>query len=58
VGKPEGRKILGTPRHRWKNNIKMDLSRSGMGSVDWIDLAPNNDIWQGFVNEVMNHLVP
>jgi hypothetical protein len=25
VGKPEGRKSLGRPRHRWKDNIKMDL---------------------------------
>jgi hypothetical protein len=25
VGKPEGKKPLGRPRHRWMNNIKMDL---------------------------------
>jgi hypothetical protein len=25
VGKPEGKIPLGTPRHRWVNNIKMDL---------------------------------
>jgi hypothetical protein len=25
VGKPEGKKPLGKPRHRWVNNIKMDL---------------------------------
>jgi len=25
VGKPEGKKPLGTPRHRWEDNIKMDL---------------------------------
>jgi hypothetical protein len=25
VGKPEGRKQLGRPRHRWEGNIKMDL---------------------------------
>jgi hypothetical protein len=25
VGKPEGRKPLGRPRHRWEDNIKMDL---------------------------------
>jgi hypothetical protein len=25
VGKPEGRRPLGRPRHRWENNIKMDL---------------------------------
>jgi hypothetical protein len=25
VGKPEGRKLLGRPKHRWEDNIKMDL---------------------------------
>ena len=25
VGKPEGKKLLGRPRHRWEDNIKMDL---------------------------------
>jgi len=25
VGKPEGRRPLGRPRHRWEDNIKMDL---------------------------------
>jgi hypothetical protein len=27
VGKPEGRRPLGRPMRRWKNNIKMDLPR-------------------------------
>jgi hypothetical protein len=31
VGKPEGRRPLGRPRHRCENNIKMDLVRGGMG---------------------------
>jgi hypothetical protein len=25
VGKPEGRRPLGRPRHRWEVNIEMDL---------------------------------
>ena len=25
VGKPEGKRSLGRSRHRWENNIKMDL---------------------------------
>ena len=29
VGKPEGKKPLGRPRHRWEDNIKME-SGSGM----------------------------
>jgi len=29
VGKPEGKKPLGRPRRRWKDNIKMDLQEVG-----------------------------
>jgi hypothetical protein len=31
VGRPEGRRPLGRPRHRWKDNIKMDLQEVGWG---------------------------
>jgi hypothetical protein len=37
VGKPEGKRPLGRPRHRWKDNIKMDLREIGLGSMHWID---------------------
>jgi hypothetical protein len=29
VGKPEGKRPLGTPRHSWEDNIKMDLQQIG-----------------------------
>jgi hypothetical protein len=35
VGKPEGRRPLGRPRHRWVDNIKIDLVEVGWGGVDW-----------------------
>jgi hypothetical protein len=31
VGKPEGKKPLGRPRHRWVDNIKMDLGEIELG---------------------------
>jgi hypothetical protein len=31
VGRPEGRRPLGRPRHRWEDNIKMDLQNVGWG---------------------------
>ena len=34
VGKPEGWTPLGRPRHRWKDNIKMDLRDVGRGGID------------------------
>jgi len=40
-GKPEEKKPLGRPRHKWKDNIKMDLRVIGYEGVDWIYLAQN-----------------
>ena len=39
VEKPEGKRPLGRPRHRWEDNIKMDLQEVGCGGMDWIELA-------------------
>jgi hypothetical protein len=39
VGKLEGNRPLGRPRHRWVDNIRMDLGEVGWGDVDWIGLA-------------------
>ena len=42
VGKPDGKRPLGRPRHRWEDSIKMDLQEVGWG-MDWIDLAQDRD---------------
>jgi len=39
VGQPEGMRPLGRPRHRWEDNIKMDLQEVGCGSMDWTERA-------------------
>jgi hypothetical protein len=43
VGKLEGKRPLGRPRHRWVDNIKIDLREIGWNGVDWIDLAQARD---------------
>jgi hypothetical protein len=43
VGKQEGNRPLGRPRHRWVDNIRMDLGEVGWGDVDWIGLAQDRD---------------
>jgi hypothetical protein len=43
MGKPEGKRPLDRPRHRWEDGIRMDLSEIGWGSVDWIQLAQDRD---------------
>jgi hypothetical protein len=58
VGKPEGMRPLGRPRHRWVDNIKMDLGEVGWGDVDWIGLAKDRNTWRALVNSVLNPRVP
>jgi hypothetical protein len=45
IGKCEGKRPLGRPRHTWEDNIKMDLREIGWAAVDWIHLAQNRDQW-------------
>ena len=58
VGKPEGKRPLGRPRHGWEDNIKVDLQEVGCGSMDWVELAQDRDRWQALVNALMNFWVP
>ena len=46
-GKPKGKRPLGRPRHRWEDNIKMDLQEVGRGCGDWVGLAKDRDKWRG-----------
>jgi hypothetical protein len=58
VGKPEGMRPLGRPRHRWLDNIRMNLVEVGWGGVGWIGLAQDRDRWRALVNSVLNLRVP
>ena len=57
VGKPEGKRPLGTPRRRWEDNIKMDLQEVG-GRGDWMELAQDRDRWRALVGMVRDFRVP
>jgi len=57
-GKPEGKRPLGRPRHRWEDNIKMDHQEVGCGGMDWIELGQGRDRWRVIVNAVINLRVP
>jgi hypothetical protein len=44
VGKPEGKRKLGRPRRRWKDNIKMELQKVGWGAMTgliWLRIGTN-----------------
>ena len=58
VGKPEEKRLLGRPRRRWEDNIKMDLKEVGRGFGDWMELAQDRDSWWVLVSTVMNFRVP
>jgi hypothetical protein len=60
VGKPEGKRPLGRPRRRWKDNIKIDLQEVGWGGgrEDWMELAPDTDRWRALVGTVRDFRVP
>jgi hypothetical protein len=58
VGKPEGKRSLGRPRHRWEDSVKTDLREIGWGGMDWIHLAEDRDMWRALVNMVVNLRVP
>jgi hypothetical protein len=55
MGKPEGKRTLGRPRHTWEAVIRMDLMEIGWGK--WIKLAQDRDRWWALVNAVMNFQV-
>jgi hypothetical protein len=56
VGKPQGKRPLQRPRHRWGDNIKMNLRKTGWGGMDWNHVAQDRDRWRALVNTVMNLL--
>jgi hypothetical protein len=58
VGKPEEKRPLGRPRHRWEDNVRMDLQEVECGCGDWIGLAQDRNTWRALVSAVRNLQVP
>ena len=58
AGKPEGKRPLGRPRHRWVDNMKMAATETEWKGVDWIDLDQDRGKCRSVVNTVMNLWVP
>ena len=58
VGKRERERPFGRPRHRWEDNIAMDLQEVGCEVMDWIELAQDRDRWRALVNVLINLQVP
>jgi hypothetical protein len=58
VERPEGKRPLGRARHRWVDDIKMDLRKIGLKGAKWIWLAQDRVQWRAFVSTVMDCRVP
>jgi hypothetical protein len=54
VGKPERKRALGRRRHRWKENIGMDLKEIVWEGVVWMQLTQDGDPWPALANTVMS----
>jgi hypothetical protein len=54
----ENLRPLGTRRHRWEDNIKIDVTEIVCVCADWIHLAQNRVQWPSIVKVVMNLPVP
>ena len=58
TGRSEGKRPLGKPSSKCKDNIKMNLQEVGWISMDWIGLAEDMDRWWALVDMVRNLRVP
>jgi hypothetical protein len=58
IGRPEGKRPFGRPRHGWEDNIKLDFGEIGIDGANWIQVAQDRVQWRAFVSTVMNLLVP
>ena len=43
TGKPKGKRPLGRPRRRLEDNIRMDLEKIGINTMNWVDSAQYRD---------------
>jgi hypothetical protein len=57
VGKPEEKRSLARPKHRWEVGIRLDLRETGWKDVEWVQLVQDTNQWWVLVNTVMNFWV-
>ena len=58
MGRHDGKRPPGRPKHRWEYTVKKDIQEVGWEGFDSIDLAEDGDGWWVVVNAVMNLPVP
>ena len=58
AGKPIGKRLLGRPRRRWEDIIRMDLEEISINAGKWVDSAQDRNYWRVLVNVALNLRVP
>ena len=58
TGKPTGKRPLERARHRWEDNIRMELKEIGINMRNWVDLSQDRDYWSALVDAALNLQVP
>ena len=53
-GKSTGKRPIGRPRHRWEENVRMDLKEIGNNKKNWVETAQDRDYWRALVNAALN----
>ena len=54
TGKPTGKIPLERPRHKWEDNIRMNLEEIGINTRNSIDSVQDRDYWRALVNAALN----
>jgi hypothetical protein len=54
VGKPEGKRPLRRPRHRWEDRIRMHLGEIDLGGCRMDSTGSGQGPWQAVVSAVKN----
>ena len=58
TGTPAGKGPLERPRHRWEDNIRMDLKEIGINTRNWVDLSQDRDYLRALMNAALHRRVP
>ena len=58
TGKPTGKRLLGSPRSRWEDDIRMDIREIGINTRNWFGSAQDRNYWKALVNAALNLQVP
>ena len=49
-----GKRHIERPRHRWENNIRIDLKEISFNTRNWILWAQDRYYWRAIVNVALN----